>query len=106
MGRTPRWPRPSRDKPATRPPAHPPAHSPPPLRPSHGEAVRCAVPAAADRGLGDSGVGKTCLPRGFTDNEFHFSHISTIGVDFKMKTIEVDGMKVRIQIWDTAGQER
>ncbi|XP_041891511.1 ras-related protein Rab-15 isoform X2 [Corvus hawaiiensis] len=28
------------------------------------------------------------------------------GVDFKMKTIEVDGIKVRIQIWDTAGQER
>ncbi|XP_059811085.1 ras-related protein Rab-15 isoform X2 [Hypanus sabinus] len=28
------------------------------------------------------------------------------GVDFKMKTIDVDGIKVRIQIWDTAGQER
>ncbi|XP_066550513.1 ras-related protein Rab-15 [Amia ocellicauda] len=56
--------------------------------------------------LGDSGVGKTCLLCRFTDNEFHSSHISTIGVDFKMKTLEVDGIKVRIQIWDTAGQER
>ncbi|XP_040082225.1 ras-related protein Rab-15 isoform X3 [Oryx dammah] len=56
--------------------------------------------------IGDSGVGKTCLLCRFTDNEFHSSHISTIGVDFKMKTIEVDGIKVRIQIWDTAGQER
>ncbi|MBN3270372.1 RAB15 protein, partial [Polyodon spathula] len=56
--------------------------------------------------LGDSGVGKTCLLCRFTDNEFHSSHISTIGVDFKMKTVEVDGIKVRIQIWDTAGQER
>uniref|UniRef100_A0A6I8SN61 Ras-related protein Rab-15 n=1 Tax=Xenopus tropicalis TaxID=8364 RepID=A0A6I8SN61_XENTR len=56
--------------------------------------------------IGDSGVGKTCLLCRFTDNEFHPSHISTIGVDFKMKTIEVDGIKVRIQIWDTAGQER
>ncbi|KAM8807391.1 ras-related protein Rab-15 [Eudromia elegans] len=56
--------------------------------------------------LGDSGVGKTCLLCRFTDNEFHPAHISTIGVDFKMKTIEVDGVKVRIQIWDTAGQER
>nr|XP_038035650.1 ras-related protein Rab-15 isoform X1 [Anas platyrhynchos] len=56
--------------------------------------------------LGDSGVGKTCLLCRFTDNEFHPAHISTIGVDFKMKTIEVDGIKVRIQIWDTAGQER
>uniref|UniRef100_A0A669BUP8 Ras-related protein Rab-15 n=1 Tax=Oreochromis niloticus TaxID=8128 RepID=A0A669BUP8_ORENI len=56
--------------------------------------------------LGDSGVGKTCLLCRFTDNEFHPSHISTIGVDFKMKTLLIDGIKVRIQIWDTAGQER
>ncbi|XP_064847748.1 ras-related protein Rab-15 [Oncorhynchus masou masou] len=56
--------------------------------------------------LGDSGVGKTCLLCRFTDNEFHPSHISTIGVDFKMKTLQIDGIKVRIQIWDTAGQER
>ncbi|KFO27954.1 Ras-related protein Rab-15 [Fukomys damarensis] len=54
----------------------------------------------------DSGVGKTCLLCHFTDNEFHSSHISKIGVDFKMKTREVDGIKVRVQIWDTAGQER
>ncbi|XP_039981598.1 ras-related protein Rab-15 isoform X2 [Xiphias gladius] len=56
--------------------------------------------------LGDSGVGKTCLLCRFTDNEFHPSHISTIGVDFKMKTLVIDGIKVRAQIWDTAGQER
>ncbi|XP_051251928.1 ras-related protein Rab-15 [Dicentrarchus labrax] len=56
--------------------------------------------------LGDSGVGKTCMLRRFTDSEFDPSHISTIGVDFKMKTLEIDGIKVRIQIWDTAGQER
>ncbi|KAM4625175.1 ras-related protein Rab-15-like [Polymixia lowei] len=56
--------------------------------------------------LGDSGVGKTCLLRRFTESEFNSSHISTIGVDFKMKTLEIDGIKVRLQIWDTAGQER
>uniref|UniRef100_A0A8C7DPY5 small monomeric GTPase n=1 Tax=Oncorhynchus kisutch TaxID=8019 RepID=A0A8C7DPY5_ONCKI len=56
--------------------------------------------------LGDSGVGKTCLLCRFTDNEFNSSHISTIGVDFKMRTLQVDGIKVRVQIWDTAGQER
>ncbi|XP_037551344.1 ras-related protein Rab-15-like [Nematolebias whitei] len=56
--------------------------------------------------LGDSGVGKTCMLRRFTEGEFDPSHISTIGVDFKMKTIEIDGTKVRVQIWDTAGQER
>uniref|UniRef100_A0A8D3C8R3 small monomeric GTPase n=1 Tax=Scophthalmus maximus TaxID=52904 RepID=A0A8D3C8R3_SCOMX len=56
--------------------------------------------------LGDSGVGKTCMMRRFTEGEFDPSHISTIGVDFKMKTLEIDGIKVRVQIWDTAGQER
>ncbi|XP_054652548.1 ras-related protein Rab-15-like isoform X2 [Dunckerocampus dactyliophorus] len=56
--------------------------------------------------LGDSGVGKTCMLRRFTDKEFDYGHISTIGVDFKMKTLEIDGIKVRVQIWDTAGQER
>ncbi|XP_029349997.1 ras-related protein Rab-15-like [Echeneis naucrates] len=56
--------------------------------------------------LGDSGVGKTCMLRRFTESEFDPSHISTIGVDFKMKTLEIDGTKVRVQIWDTAGQER
>lgn len=56
--------------------------------------------------LGDSGVGKTCMLRRFTESEFDPSHISTIGIDFKMKTLEIDGVKVRVQIWDTAGQER
>ncbi|XP_028293885.1 ras-related protein Rab-15-like [Gouania willdenowi] len=56
--------------------------------------------------LGDSGVGKTCMLRRFTDSDFDPSHISTIGIDFKMKTVEIDGLKVRVQIWDTAGQER
>lgn len=56
--------------------------------------------------LGDSGVGKTSVLRRFTESEFESSHISTIGVDFKMKTMEIDGVKVRVQIWDTAGQER
>ncbi|KAM9708627.1 ras-related protein Rab-15-like [Menidia menidia] len=56
--------------------------------------------------LGDSGVGKTCMLLRFTEGEFDPSHISTIGVDFKMKTVEIDGIKVRVQVWDTAGQER
>ncbi|KAM6917100.1 ras-related protein Rab-15-like [Lycodopsis pacificus] len=56
--------------------------------------------------LGDSGVGKTCMLRRFTESYFDPSHISTIGVDFKMRTLELDGIKVRVQLWDTAGQER
>lgn len=34
------------------------------------------------------------------------SFISTIGIDFKIKTVTINGMKVKLQIWDTAGQER
>ena len=34
------------------------------------------------------------------------NYVSTIGVDFKMKSIEIDGQKVNLQMWDTAGQER
>ena len=32
------------------------------------------------------------------------THLATIGVDFKIKTVELDGKKVKLQIWDTAGQ--
>lgn len=56
--------------------------------------------------IGDSGVGKSCLLLRFCDDKFMTSHFTTLGVDFKVKTIEVGGKKVKIQAWDTAGQER
>jgi len=56
--------------------------------------------------IGDSGVGKTCLLLRFSENSFTTSHLATIGIDFKMKTIDVDGKRVKMQIWDTAGQDR
>lgn len=37
---------------------------------------------------------------------FAGSYITTIGVDFKIRTVEINGEKVKLQIWDTAGQER
>uniref|UniRef100_A0A5S6QAG8 Ras-related protein Rab-8A n=1 Tax=Trichuris muris TaxID=70415 RepID=A0A5S6QAG8_TRIMR len=56
--------------------------------------------------IGDSGVGKTCLLFRFAEDSFSPSFISTIGIDFKIRTIELDGKKIKLQIWDTAGQER
>jgi len=56
--------------------------------------------------IGDSGVGKTCLLLRFCENNFMMTHLTTIGIDFKIKTIDVDGKKIKMQIWDTAGQER
>ncbi|KAF3850150.1 hypothetical protein F7725_019869 [Dissostichus mawsoni] len=56
--------------------------------------------------IGDSGVGKTCVLFRFSDDAFNTTFISTIGIDFKIKTVELQGKKIKLQIWDTAGQER
>lgn len=56
--------------------------------------------------IGDSGVGKTNILTKFCDGVFKDSYVATIGVDFKLKTVNLDQSKVKLQIWDTAGQER
>ena len=53
-----------------------------------------------------SGVGKSCLLLRFSDDQFTTSFITTIGIDFKIRTLELEGKRVKLQIWDTAGQER
>lgn len=52
--------------------------------------------------IGDLGVGKTCFLRKFLHDNSTDPSISTIGIDFSIKTIEIDGKTVKIQIWDTA----
>lgn len=56
--------------------------------------------------VGEAGVGKTCLVRRFTQGLFPPGQAATIGVDFMIKTVEIEGEKIKLQIWDTAGQEK
>ncbi|XP_061740238.1 ras-related protein Rab-37-like isoform X2 [Nerophis ophidion] len=57
--------------------------------------------------LGDSAVGKTCILLRFKDGAFVGGNfIATVGIDFRNKVVDVDNLKVKLQIWDTAGQER
>ena len=56
--------------------------------------------------VGNSGVGKSSVLMRFADKTFKEQYIYTIGVDFKVRTLEVNGKRVKLQIWDTAGQER
>lgn len=48
--------------------------------------------------LGDSGVGKTCLLLRFSENSFATSYLATIGIDFKVKMMEIDGKAIKLQI--------
>ncbi|CAD8163889.1 unnamed protein product [Paramecium octaurelia] len=56
--------------------------------------------------IGNSGVGKSALLLRFADDTFSENYITTIGVDFRFKTLKVDNKGLKLQIWDTAGQER
>lgn len=56
--------------------------------------------------VGESAVGKTALLYQFSDGIFKNGLISTIGLDFRTKIIDVEGVPIRLQVWDTAGQER
>jgi len=56
--------------------------------------------------IGDSGVGKSSLLTRYTENIYSDAYISTIGVDFKVKTVVRNQKTYKLQIWDTAGQER
>ena len=57
--------------------------------------------------LGDSEVGKSCFLMRYADNVFVDNYITTIGLDYKLKYIQLDsGQVIKVQLWDTAGQDR
>ncbi|CAB3402867.1 unnamed protein product [Caenorhabditis bovis] len=57
--------------------------------------------------VGESGAGKTALLSTFLENSFESDPMTTIGIDFKHKIVQLDdGQSIRLQLWDTAGQER
>jgi Ras-related protein Rab-1A len=56
--------------------------------------------------VGNSAVGKSAIFSRFTEDTFNENFLSTIGVDFKFKTIKLGDKNIKLQIWDTAGQCR
>ena len=56
--------------------------------------------------IGNSAVGKSSLLIRFTDDKYEEGYVRTIGVDFKIKTLIIEGKSVKLQIWDPVGQER
>jgi Ras-related protein Rab-1A len=56
--------------------------------------------------IGDSSVGKSNILLRFSDNVFHDTFLPTIGVDFKIKNVNVYDKQIKLNIWDTAGQDR
>lgn len=54
--------------------------------------------------IGDSSVGKTNILLRYTHSDYQLTHIATIGIDFKVKKLQLDNFRLKMQIWDTAGQ--
>ena len=74
-----------------------PLHSPKPR--GYDYSIKCIL-------LGDSAVGKSCILVRYFDDAFQCSHGATIGIDYRIKTVELGDDLIKFQIWDTAGQEK
>ena len=56
--------------------------------------------------IGESLVGKTALITKYTKNTFGGAYLTTVGIDFQDKFLNINGKEIKIELWDTAGQER
>ena len=56
--------------------------------------------------VGDGDTGKTSLMTGFAGEDFSTNYVPTIGLDFTIHTIVLDGSRIKLQVWDTAGHQR
>jgi Ras-related protein Rab-8A len=56
--------------------------------------------------IGDSGVGKSNMLLRFTEGKFADNFMMTIGINYVFKVINVQGVRIKLQIWDTAGQDK
>ena len=56
--------------------------------------------------FGDADCGKETLTQRFLTDLFVSDQTMTIGVDFEVKSLTVDGQKVKLQVWDFGGEER
>jgi small GTP-binding protein len=56
--------------------------------------------------LGDSGVGKTCIIKRYTEKRFDSDVVSTPGASYSQKFLEINNKNIQLDIWDTAGQEQ
>ena len=56
--------------------------------------------------IGDTLVGKTALITKYTKNTFGGAYLTTAGIDFQDKFLNINGKEIKIELWDTAGQER
>ena len=53
--------------------------------------------------LGDQGVGKTSLKQSFFGIPFHSHYMMTMGIDFTLKEVEIEGETIQLQLWDVSG---
>ena len=56
--------------------------------------------------LGETLVGKTALLTRYTKNIFGGAYLTTVGIDFQYKFLNINDKRIKVEIWDTAGQER